>query len=1369
MAITKYYKSFDGQDIEVKQSGEFLTTSEESALRNQLGGDFEEISKPTNLQKDTISKGPGGAPKIYTEGGRFRGADYKSGVTNNRFRAGFANTNNFNEKINFLDKSIGSKGYVVDKQQNFLLTPEGQKVLGVESETQNLLAIDSDKFEGEDFIDLIGEVGAPMIASIAGSYAGMTAAGALLGGAVPALLPIVGFSGLFTRMAVGAATTGGAAAVGTLVDEGQQWMRGISEEVASDVFARAGREAGFAAVGETLGLGFSRLLGRGIKGGPKFGSGAEGRAADEALRVKYRDTLDKGFIPSYYGKGSPGENKPLTYRATQIAQKVFSTQDKIDVKNEATLIKKLKEVIGEGGTSGDNLTDGQILKIVKDASSDFENILKGDVEEFRDILGYKIGLSLEEINKSIIDGTEKSGLNWYDDLWNHYSELQDYVAVTSTVAFDHAEKRAFQIFEKLKPSIEKSLTKLESPTLPDDFVPKKSGKYPEGFNEKGVPQFEELNAEIKRLEAKKTLSAPEQNTLNYLKNLEGTSIPNVNSVPAVRAETPTREIITPAFNRTTRQPLNVLNNAEGAPIFAYELDEASQQIKYILPTNLMREVQNFKNIMGNSLRLNEGPLKTLYDLPPEANILMSPTEMNAVVQQMRKITIAADGERFSPVAMWDAALDDLNVSNAQLAGVARLPSMPKPKPTAAQQARLDDLPKGSKVYKDALKEIEETGPIAQFNEAAPVLKALEDYATQARQITQDNKTAFDLFEKTNITALADQYAAGKASATPAIMFNRLVQSGEPQHLENFLDAIEKIKRRKDRTIYTRSIAGEEAGDLTPIDTLNKPSKVARQVFETEFEAAEEVIDGVRTPVLAEITRTGGPRGRSTGLRRPINDTAGADNLPGQELSEGSTNIAAQTDRMGRLNQIDAASPKELREIVRKDLYRMFLQQLDPTDETGRVVTSAGTMQKLGAFADDILRKSTAPTTNAKGSPKKTILQMLTGSDKEADQWVRFARAVKDSPDAADSFVNVSVKKEIAELADKSPQDMTKLVSNIEDNIAFKGQEIADNFFTRIKAKRGFNEDDIEDFFNVFSKLEGRQIAGIMNEVPEDLKIQTRQKLSEILFSPLLDDGATITATNLQKIGQVLGKGEGNTAKAANFTKNQFNALYKGAKDANDKLIPNPYTALEDFYTTYNNLPTDSGIGGLIAAAIGAGIAGIPLALLTGSIGITGALALGTKAASIGVIAKSMGDPDFLKLLAEPRFPDMKSWQLTRKSERFEMYLAQLSHTLRNAVREQQDDAERRSIGAGLTFQGAREQAPSLPPAELLKESLTSLSGPTAPAALQRSARGLVSSGYTNLPNVQSFNIDTDIYQELNRRKALAGNNPNTQALVDRNR
>ena len=41
--------------------------------------------------------------------------------------------------------------------------------------------------------------------------------------------------------------------------------------------------------------------------------------------------------------------------------------------------------------------------------------------------------------------------------------------------------------------------------------------------------------------------------------------------------------------------------------------------------------------------------------------------------------------------------------------------------------------------------------------------------------------------------------------------------------------------------------------------------------------------------------------------------------------------------------------------------------------------------------------------------------------------------------------------------------------------------------------------------------------------------------------------------------------------------------------------------------------------------------------------------------------------------------------------------------------------------------------------------------------------------YTPLPNVQDFRQTEDIFSEVNRRRALAGNNPNTQALADRNR
>ena len=384
MAVTKYYRSFDGEDIEVKQSGEVLTESEESALRQQLGGDFSEVEKPSGGVKTSVEKSIKGTPKIYTDGGRFRGADYKTGVDNNRFRAGFANTNNFNEKVNFLDKSVGKGGYVVDKQQNFLLTPDGQRALGYEPESENLLAIDSDKFEGEDFIDLIGEVGAPMLASIAGSYAGMAASGALLAGTVfPALTPFVGFSGLLTRMVIGAGTTGAAAATGTLIDEGQQWMRGISEESTNDIIARAGREAAYGAVGETLGLGISRVIGRGIKGGPKYFSGKAGREADEALRKEYREVLDPkgdgsfegGMIGAYYGKGAPGENKPITRRMTEVFKRVFDKQTKIDQYNIDSLKETLRTQVGMTDEAIEEIPPEVLQRFVGKAANKYRDLL----------------------------------------------------------------------------------------------------------------------------------------------------------------------------------------------------------------------------------------------------------------------------------------------------------------------------------------------------------------------------------------------------------------------------------------------------------------------------------------------------------------------------------------------------------------------------------------------------------------------------------------------------------------------------------------------------------------------------------------------------------------------------------------------------------------------------------------------------------------------------------------------------------------------------------------------------------------------------------------------------------------------------------
>lgn len=135
--VVKFYKSFDGKTFQVKQAGEQLTPAEESALRNKIGGDFIESTK----RAETLKKEADQPLSVFTRTGRFRGADYKTGVGNTatitedpigyiqgkRLRTFFGQTDNFDEKVAYLNKMTGDKGYVVDKLGNFLLTPEGQK------------------------------------------------------------------------------------------------------------------------------------------------------------------------------------------------------------------------------------------------------------------------------------------------------------------------------------------------------------------------------------------------------------------------------------------------------------------------------------------------------------------------------------------------------------------------------------------------------------------------------------------------------------------------------------------------------------------------------------------------------------------------------------------------------------------------------------------------------------------------------------------------------------------------------------------------------------------------------------------------------------------------------------------------------------------------------------------------------------------------------------------------------------------------------------------------------------------------------------------------------------------------------------------
>ena len=285
MAVKKYYKTFEGQVIEAIQDAEEMSPAEESALRNAIGGDFTAVESNTvQAPKDDISKEAPTQKSVFTSTGKFRGADYKSGVTNNFFRLRFSNTNNFKERVNFLDKNVGKEGYVVDKLGNFLLTPKGQEELGMEP-TNNLMSIDEDALRGEDIVDLIGEVGLPAL----GSVASFEAARKILPRVAPTL--IRGPWGATVSFLAPIAASGAGAFLSTYLDEAQQYARGISEQSFQDVTGRAATEAAYALAGDAIFGGAGRLVGRYLKGSSSrqleafYGKGASKEGSDVNKKV----------------------------------------------------------------------------------------------------------------------------------------------------------------------------------------------------------------------------------------------------------------------------------------------------------------------------------------------------------------------------------------------------------------------------------------------------------------------------------------------------------------------------------------------------------------------------------------------------------------------------------------------------------------------------------------------------------------------------------------------------------------------------------------------------------------------------------------------------------------------------------------------------------------------------------------------------------------------------------------------------------------------------------------------------------------------------------------------------------------------------
>lgn len=152
------------------------------------------------------------------------GIDYKTGIQNARFRAGFSRMTNDAEKAQFLDRMVGSGAWGKDSFGAYFIKPEGLHRLGAKSDIP--VSLDEQSATRYDIADLAGD--APAI--VGGVAGGMAASGL---GAIP-----------------GMALAGLGAAGGKALDEIVKNLSGDQVKSSGEVASEIGMEGFSSALGE---------------------------------------------------------------------------------------------------------------------------------------------------------------------------------------------------------------------------------------------------------------------------------------------------------------------------------------------------------------------------------------------------------------------------------------------------------------------------------------------------------------------------------------------------------------------------------------------------------------------------------------------------------------------------------------------------------------------------------------------------------------------------------------------------------------------------------------------------------------------------------------------------------------------------------------------------------------------------------------------------------------------------------------------------------------------------------------------------------------------------------------------------------------
>jgi hypothetical protein len=300
------------------------------------------------------------------------GFDYETGADSGlRAKVSFGETDGEQEKI--LRDQVGVGGYTKDSYGRLALTPEGQRVRGMENISDKNIILEDEGFSFGDVADLAGLI--------------PETAGAVIGAILTA-------PGIITS-AFGAAA---GAAAGQYLEEGIETLLGIQQQSFGEVTKDALTEAALAGTFE-LGGALIFKAGRAIVGGVSKGisKGTKlNQISDDAL-VRGERLVDEGYAPSLERLGAPG----MVGYQQKFAENVLRDKTRIEL--------NLGKILDKADTLKTNL--GAVGK--EEAGQAFSDVTSQAYKSLKQLEEEAADASIKAVKESI-DYIEKATVNGVD-------------------------------------------------------------------------------------------------------------------------------------------------------------------------------------------------------------------------------------------------------------------------------------------------------------------------------------------------------------------------------------------------------------------------------------------------------------------------------------------------------------------------------------------------------------------------------------------------------------------------------------------------------------------------------------------------------------------------------------------------------------------------------------------------------------------------------------------------------------------------------------------------------------------------------------------------------------------------------------------